>query len=67
MGELSTKKRLATPKSEFGLPDEHKYPMPDKAHAANAKARATQQEKKDNLTSAEKARIDRKADRVLDK
>jgi hypothetical protein len=67
MGELSTRKRNATPKSEFGLPDEHKYPMPDKSHAANAKARATQQEKKGNLTSAEKTRIDQKADRVLDK
>jgi hypothetical protein len=67
MAELSTKKRNAVPKSEFGLPAEHKYPMPDKSHAANAKARATQQEKKGNLTSAEKTKIDRKADRILDK
>jgi len=67
MAELTTKKRNAEPKSDFGLPDEHKYPMPDKSHAANAKARAQQQVKKGNLTSAEKTKIDRKADRILDK
>ena len=36
-------------------------------HARNAKARASQQVKKGNLTSSEKTKIDRKADRVLDK
>jgi hypothetical protein len=67
MATLTEKKRDNLPDSTFGLPDEHKYPMPDKAHAANAKARATQQEKKGNLTGSEKAKIDRKADRILDK
>ena len=66
MAELSTKKRNAEPKSEFGLPDERKYPMPDKSHARNAKARASQQVKKGNLTAAEKKKIDRKADKILD-
>lgn len=66
MGEISTKRRNAEPKSEFGLPEERKYPMPDKAHARNAKARASQQEKKGNLTETEKKKIDRKADRMLD-
>jgi hypothetical protein len=41
--------------------------MPDKAHARNAKARASQQEDKGNLTASEKSKIDRKADRVLGK
>ncbi|HEV7604071.1 MAG: hypothetical protein QOI37_1719 [Chloroflexota bacterium] len=67
MAELSEKKRDSLPDSKFGLPKEHKYPMPDKSHARNAKARASQQEEKGNLTSAEKTRIDRKADRILDK
>jgi hypothetical protein len=67
MAELTTKKRDATPKSEFGLPDEKKYPMPDKSHARNAKARASQQVKKGNLTASEKKKIDRKADRILDR
>jgi hypothetical protein len=67
MAELSTRKRNAEPKSDFGLPDERKYPMPDKSHARNAKARASQQEEKGNLSAADKKKIDRKADRILDK
>jgi hypothetical protein len=63
---LSTRKRNSEPKSEFGLPEERKYPMPDESHARNAKARAAQQVKKGNLTRAEKTRIDRKADKILD-
>jgi hypothetical protein len=67
MATLTEKKRDKLPDSKFGLPDEHKYPMPDKSHARNAKARASQQEKKGNLSEAEKAKIDRKADRILDR
>ena len=46
MAELTEKKRDSLKASQFGLPDEKKYPMPDKAHARNAKARASQQKKK---------------------
>ena len=67
MATLTEKKRDKLPDSKFGLPDEHKYPMPDKSHARNAKARASQQEKKGNLSEADKKKIDRKADRILDK
>lgn len=67
MAKLSAKQRNKLPKSDFGLPGQEKYPMPDKAHAANAKARATQQVKKGNLSSSSKAKIDAKANRVLDK
>jgi hypothetical protein len=67
MAELTAKKRNSEPKSDFGLPEERKYPMPDESHARNAKARASQQKKKGDLTAAEKAKIDRKADRILDK
>lgn len=67
MAELTTKKRNSEPKSDFGLPDERKYPMPDKSHARNAKARASQQAKAGNLSAADKRTVDRKADRVLDK
>ncbi len=67
MAELSTKKREAEPKSDFGLPEQRKYPMPDKSHARNAKARASQQRKAGNLTAAEKEKIDDKADTVLDR
>lgn len=65
MAKLTTKKRNALKGGTFGLPGERKYPMPDKNHAKNAKARASQQVKKGNLSSAEKAKIDRKADRIL--
>jgi len=67
MAKLSSKTRSKLPKSDFGLPGEKKYPMPDKAHAANAKARATQMENKGKLSSSAKAKIDAKANRILDK
>jgi hypothetical protein len=67
MPDLDQKKRDSLPDSKFGLPDERKYPMPDKAHARNAKARASQQQNKGRITAAEEKKIDRKADRILDK
>jgi hypothetical protein len=66
MAQLTEKKRDRLKDSTFGLPEERKYPMPDKAHARNAKARASQQEEKGTITAKEKAKIDRKADRILD-
>ena len=66
MSELSTKKRKSLPDSTFGLPSERAYPMPDKSHARNAKARASQQAKQGSITKSEKKKIDRKADRLLD-
>ena len=65
MAKLTTKKRNALKSETFGLPKERSYPMPDKSHARNAKARASQQVKKGNLSSAGKEKIDRKADRIL--
>ena len=65
MSELTTKGRNALPKEKFGLPGEGKYPMPDKSHAANAKARASQQVKAGNLSSDKAARIRAMADRIL--
>lgn len=67
MAKLTAKARKAVPKKEFGLPGERKYPMPDKAHAANAKARATQMEEKGKLSPSSKAKIDAKANKVLGK
>ena len=67
MANLSEKKRDKLKSSTFGLPEARKYPRPDKSHARNAKARAAQQVKAGNLTKAEEKKIDRKADRVLDK
>jgi hypothetical protein len=65
--KLDAKERKAIPKEEFGLPGSRKYPMPDRSHAANAKARATQQVAKGNLSAASAAKIRAKANRVLGK
>ena len=67
MAKLTSKSRNAMADSTFGLPGERKYPMPDKSHAANAKARATQQVAKGNLSSSSKAKIDAKANKILGK
>jgi hypothetical protein len=65
MGKLKAAARAKIPKSEFGLPAERKYPMPDRSHAANAKARATQMVKAGKLSAASAAKIKVKASRVL--
>lgn len=67
MAKLTAGKRNGLPNSSFGLPGSRKYPMPDKAHAANAKARASQQVAKGNLSPSAKAKIDAKANRVMGK
>lgn len=67
MAKLTAKKRKKLPKSDFGMPGEKKYPMPDKSHAANAKARASQQVKKGNLSESSKEKIDAKANKILKK
>ena len=67
MAPLTANKRNALRKSSFGLPGKRSYPMPDASHAANAKARATQQYNKGNLSSSGRAQINAKANRVLGK
>jgi hypothetical protein len=67
MAELKAKARNKLPKSDFGLPGDRKYPMPDKNHARAAKSRASEMERKGKLSESAKARIDKKADRVLGK
>ena len=67
MAKLDAEMRKKIPKKEFGLPGEKKYPMEDKAHARNAKARASEMENKGKLSASSKAKIDAKADKVLGK
>jgi hypothetical protein len=62
---LSPTKRKKLKKSQFGLPGQRKYPMPDKAHAANAKSRAKQQLKKGKLSRSAYNKIVAKANRIL--
>lgn len=65
MAVLSTKNRSKLRSSTFGLPGSRKYPMPDKPHAANAKARATQQYRKGNLSGSQLRQINSKANGIL--
>lgn len=67
MAKLTAKKRKAIPESEFGMPKERKYPMPDKSHAANAKARASEMENKGKISKSTESKIDAKANKVLKK
>lgn len=65
LAKLKTSTRNSLPASVFGEPKERKYPMPDRGHAANAKARATQMVKKGKLSPGAAAKIRAKANRVL--
>lgn len=59
MAKLTAAARKKIPTSKFAGPD-RSYPVQDKAHAANAKARAAQ-----SASPAERKKIDAKANRVL--
>lgn len=76
MAKITTAKRKALSRSEFGLPAKAKkgprggaprgaFPIDTKARAQNAKARAQQQLKAGNITKAERDEIFRRANSVL--
>ncbi|MHB8388054.1 MAG: hypothetical protein ACYDBH_00570 [Acidobacteriaceae bacterium] len=62
MAKLTTKARKAIPTSEFAGPN-RSYPIPDREHGANAKARAAEEVKKGNLTPSTARSIDAKVNR----
>ena len=64
MAKLSAKARNAIPTAQFAGPD-RSYPIEDKAHAANAKARATQQVNVGNLSRSVADVIKSRANAVL--
>lgn len=64
VAKLTTKARKKLPKSDFAGPD-RSYPVPDKSHAANAKARATQAVNAGRMSESTKEKIDAKANKVL--
>ncbi len=66
MAKLTAKKRKALPSSTFAGPD-RSYPIPDRAHAANAKARATQAVKAGRMSASQAASIKAKANAKLGK
>jgi len=64
MAVLTAKTRKAIPTSQFAGPD-RSYPVPDRAHAANAKSRATQAVRAGRMSSSTAAKIKAKANKVL--
>jgi hypothetical protein len=67
MAELKAKTRNKLPAKDFAEPEKRAYPIEDKAHARNAKARASQAVKAGRMSKSEEKKIDRKADKVLEK
>ena len=65
MAKLTTAARKNVPTSEFGMPGQRKYPMPDAARPVNAKARATQMVKAGKLSPATASKIRAKANSLL--
>ncbi len=64
MAELTTKARKKLPASDFAGPD-RSYPVEDKRHASNAKARAAQMEEDGRISKELEDRIDSKANKRL--
>jgi hypothetical protein len=67
MAKISSAKRNALPESQFALPGSRKYPVDTPGRAANAKARSTQMVDQGKLSKSTKAKIDAKANKVLQK
>lgn len=66
MAKLSTKARKKLPKGDFAGPY-RSYPIPDRVHAANAKARASQAVKTGRMSKSTEEKIDAKANKKLGK
>lgn len=66
MTKLTAAARKKIPAGEFAGPD-RSFPVNDKSHAANAKARASQAVNAGRMSKAEEEKIDAKADKVLGK
>lgn len=62
---ITAKKRKSLPASKFALPKQRKYPIDTLARAQNAKARATQQLKKGNISAATRSKIHAAANRAI--
>jgi hypothetical protein len=67
VAELRAKTRNKLPDKAFAEPGKRKYPVEDKPHARNAKARASQAVKAGRMSKSEERKIDKKADKVLKK
>jgi len=66
MTKLTAADRKKLPAKAFAGPDKS-YPVEDKKHAANAKARATQAVNAGRMSKSTEAKIDARANKVLGK
>lgn len=66
MAKLTARARKKLPASKFAGPN-RSFPVPDKSHARNAKARASQAVNAGRMSKSQEADIDAKADRVIGK
>jgi hypothetical protein len=64
MSKLTSGERNKLPAKEFAGPD-RSYPIPDRSHSANAKARAQQQYNKGHISLSMLHDIDAKANQKL--
>ena len=77
MAQLTPNQRAKLPSKDFGLPEKARtakakketgnYPIPDRGHAISAKRLSRKNLEDGNLTKEEFERINRKADKVLEK
>lgn len=65
MALLTSEERKKLPQSAFALPRRRAYPVHDRPHAINAKARAKQELEAGNLTEGEYDRVIKAADQKL--
>ncbi len=64
MAKLDTEHRDKLPDKDFAGPD-RSYPIEDKTHGRNAKARASQAQHAGRISKAQERAIDGRADRKL--
>jgi len=65
MGALTAAARRRLRSSQFALPGSRRFPVHTRRHAANAKARATQQYRKGNISRSTRNKIHARANKVL--
>ena len=67
MAKLKARSRKRLSKRSFALPGSRRYPIHDRAHAGNAKARATQQFRAGKISKSTRDKIHAAANRKLRK
>ena len=65
MAQLSRRRRKKLRKNQFALPGSRRFPVHDRAHAANAKARATQMYNKGKISKSTRDKVHARANKTL--